>query len=522
MVNVFMISRLRRTFALGALALGCGLLTSACQKVPLLAPSGSIITLLATTSALPVNGSTEIIAQLIEPSGTPPQRGTLVTFTTTLGTMRPSEAETDVTGRAVVTFHAGTGSGTATISAISGGVSVVGANALKIAVGTAAVGGITVSANPTSLSAAGGTSTITASVVDAGGNSLASVPVTFSTDNGTLSASVVTTDASGQAQTLLTTGRTAIVTATAGVSTTGTGTGATAATAPSNKVTVNVNASATVAFSAFTPNPALAGQPVSFTLTVTPATTGGGTIRQVVVNFGDGQSQTLGPVQGAMPLTHIYNSSGVYPVTATATDSNGDQFVGVANVTVNPRPGLPVTISASANPRAGTATTFAISTTPSTGASITSIVVSFGDGQSVTLQGNATSVQHVYATSGEKTVTASATDTTGARGSGSTVIFVQPGTGGTGVVIASFTVTPPTGPAATTTFTFNSAGSSSTAGTIVSFVWQFGDGTPTTSTSNTTITHSYAVAGPGNYQVILTVIDSQGNSESTTRTVPAT
>jgi PKD domain-containing protein len=519
-----MITRTYRSVASIAVLAGLSILASSCQKVPLLAPSGSIITLLATTSALPVNGSTEIIAQLIEPSGTPPQRGTLVTFTTTLGSIRPSEAETDASGRAIVMFHAGTGSGTATISAISGGVSVVAANALKIAVGTAAVGGITVSANPTSLSAAGGTSTITASVFDAGGNNLASVPVTFSTDNGTLSASVVTTDASGQAQTLLTTGRTAIVTATAGVSTTGTGTGtgATTTTAPSNKVTVNVNASATVSFGAFTPTPALAGQPVSFTLTVTPAATGGGTIRQVVVNFGDGQSQNLGAVQGATPLSHIYNGSGVFSLTATATDSNGDQFQGAANVTVNPRPGLPVTISSSANPRAGTPTTFAISATPSSGASITSIRVNFGDGQSVTLPGNATSVQHVYATSGEKTVTASATDTTGASGSGSTVIFVQSGTGGTGVVIASFTVTPPTGAAATTTFTFNSSGSSSTAGTIVNFVWQFGDGTPTQSTTNTTITHSYAVAGPGTYQVILTVIDSQGNSESTTRSVTAT
>jgi hypothetical protein len=496
---------------------GLAILTSSCQKVPLLAPSGSIITLLATTSALPVNGSTEIIAQLIEPSGTPPQRGTLVTFTTTLGTIQPSQAETDVTGRAVVRFHAGVGSGTAVISAISGGVAVASANALKIAVGNAAVGGITVSANPTSLSAAGGTSTINASVFDGGGNSLAGVPVTFSTDNGILSSSVVTTDGSGQAQTLLTTGRTSIVTATAGVSTTGTGT--TAGVAPSGKVTVNVNASATVAFGAFTPSPAVVGQPVTVTLTVTPATTGGGTIRQVVVDFGDGQSQPLGPVQGPTSLSHTYNSSRVFTLTATATDSNGDSFAGVANLNVNPRPGLPVTISSSANPRAGTPTTFAISATPSSGASITSIRVNFGDTQSVTLPGNATSVQHVYATSGEKTVTANATDTTGATGSGSTVIFVQTGTGGTGVVIASFTFSPPTGAAATTLFTFNSAGSSSTAAAIVSYVWQFGDGTPTTSTSNTTITHSFAVAGPGTYQVILTVVDAQGNSESTTRSV---
>jgi large repetitive protein len=518
-----MIPRYRARFALVALALGCGFLIAACQKVPLLAPSGSIITLLATTSALPVNGSTDIIAQVIEPSGTPPQRGTLVTFTTNLGSLQPSEAETDTSGRAIVKFVAGTGSGTATISAISGGVAVATTNVVRISVGTAAVGGIVVSANPTTLSAAGGSSTITAAVTDAGGNVLSGVPVTFSTDNGTLSSSVVTADAAGQAVTVLTTSRTAKITATAGVTTPGTGTGGTpATTAPTGTVTVNVNAAATVVFGAPTPNPGLVGQPVTFTLTITPAATGGGQVRQVVVNFGDGSSQTLGPVQGATTLSHTYDSSGVFQLTATVTDSNGDQFVGAGNVVVNPRPGLAVSISASSNPRAGTPTTFSISATPSAASSITSVVVNFGDGQSVTLQGNATSVQHVYASSGEKTVTARATDTTGASGSGSTVIFVQAGSGGTGIVIASFTVTPATGPAATTTFNFNASASSSTAAAIVSYVWQFGDGTQVT-TSTPTTTHSYAAVGAGTYIVQLTVIDgaSPPNSESTTRTVIA-
>src|SRR5580765_1903078 len=90
-----------------------------CSKVPLLAPSGSTITLTSAATALPVNGSTDIIAQVIEPAGTPPQRGTLVTFTTNLGSVQPSEAETDTSGRVVVKYIAGSGSGTATITAIS-------------------------------------------------------------------------------------------------------------------------------------------------------------------------------------------------------------------------------------------------------------------------------------------------------------------------------------------------------------------------------------------------------------------
>src|ERR1700737_1715590 len=97
--------------------------STACQRVPLLAPSGSSITLTASATALPSNGTTDIIAQVIQPSGTPPHSGTHVTFTTTLGTIQPSDATTDVGGRAVVKFVAGGQSGTATIQAISGGVS---------------------------------------------------------------------------------------------------------------------------------------------------------------------------------------------------------------------------------------------------------------------------------------------------------------------------------------------------------------------------------------------------------------
>src|SRR5512138_2814229 len=123
MFTAFMVSRLRRASALAALAGASALSIVACQKVPLLAPSGSTITLTSTATALPTGGSAEIIAQVIEAAGTPPHEGTHITFTTSLGTIQPSEAETDISGRAVVRFVAGTTSGTATITAISGGVS---------------------------------------------------------------------------------------------------------------------------------------------------------------------------------------------------------------------------------------------------------------------------------------------------------------------------------------------------------------------------------------------------------------
>src|SRR3954454_14038067 len=114
MVSLQMIIRARRPFLFGVFILAPALLAAACDKVPLLAPTGSVITLVSPVTALPANGATNIPAQIIEASGTPPQRGTLVSFTTTLGIIQPSEAETDVNGRATVRFQAGAGSGTAT------------------------------------------------------------------------------------------------------------------------------------------------------------------------------------------------------------------------------------------------------------------------------------------------------------------------------------------------------------------------------------------------------------------------
>src|SRR5882672_1120630 len=110
MVIVFMISRLFDRFPVMAVLFGSALLSGACSKVPLLAPSGSSITLTSAATALPVNGTADIIAQVLEAAGTPPQDGTLVTFTTTLGTIEPSEARTSG-GRVIVKFRAGTSNG---------------------------------------------------------------------------------------------------------------------------------------------------------------------------------------------------------------------------------------------------------------------------------------------------------------------------------------------------------------------------------------------------------------------------
>src|SRR3954447_13541007 len=204
MVIVLMVSRSLRSATLASLVAAVAL-SAACQKVPLLAPAGSTMTLTTAASTLPINGSTDVIAQLIEAGGVPPHEGTRVTFTTSLGRLQPSEADTDVSGRAIVRFIA-TSSGVASITALSGGTSIPAANAIKIQIGAAAVGGVSLQANPTTLPSAGGTTDLTATISDTSGNPLPGVPVSFSIDTatgssgaGSFTASVVTSDANGRA-----------------------------------------------------------------------------------------------------------------------------------------------------------------------------------------------------------------------------------------------------------------------------------------------------------------------------------
>jgi PKD domain len=58
------------------------------------------------------------------------------------------------------------------------------------------------------------------------------------------------------------------------------------------------------------------------------------------------------------------------------------------------------------------------------------------------------------------------------------------------------------------------AGSSSPNGWIVSYTWQWGDGTPDTISSSPTASHVFS--GPGTFSVVLTVADNAGAAASAT------
>ncbi len=411
----------------------------ACEKVPLLAPSGSSIVLTAPTNAMSASGSTTIVAQVLEASGTPPHSGTQVTFTTTLGQVEPSEAATDANGRVTVTFAPRGASGTAVITAGSGGATTGSTGALRIAVGSAAVGRVIVVASPNPVLASGGAATITANVVDLNGNALPAVPVSFSASAGSLAAALVNTDASGAASTTLSTTTQSTVTATVGVSSsssggtnpgtgtgTSTGTGSTS-TQVSGTVTVNVAVAPGVLITTPT-TPPNKGLPASYTFVVTAAAANGSAVRGVSVDWGDGTKEELGSFTGSQSQTHVYSRDGSFQISATVTDIAGNANTTRTTVTVIPVPRPTVTVTATPQTVVVNGTvTFNIQVLPPTGIGVQRTSISYGDGVTEDL-GGATSVTrtHRYTTSGQKAVTVTVLDTAGQTTEGTTSVSVTP------------------------------------------------------------------------------------------------
>ena len=188
-----------------------------CERGPLLAPSGTFITLIPSAVTVPIDGSAEITAILIEGGFTPPtgqdttgsitpgvgtpvHNGTVVNFLTTLGRIEPAEGRTQ-NGRVTVRIFGDGRSGTATITAISGPAS----QTLEIAIGTSSADRIEATASPQTLPSGGGQSTIQARVIDLQGNALSGVNVSFTATNGNIAPSSARTTTSGTATATLNT-----------------------------------------------------------------------------------------------------------------------------------------------------------------------------------------------------------------------------------------------------------------------------------------------------------------------------
>jgi len=409
---------------------------SACDKVPLLAPTGSVITLFPVSSTVPLNSEVEIVATVIEQgtatapptppptngdgttpppggttstptpgAGTPVHNGTVVTFTTTLGRIEPAEARTS-NGQVRVKFISGNQSGTAIVTAFSGGAS---GRLENLRVGTAAVERVIVTANPQTLGASGGTTEISARVEDAGGLAVVGVPVTFATSSGQISPNPGTTDQNGIARGTLTTTREAIVTATVAGQT-------------SEQLTIGLNPRTGVSITGPTTTVA-AGQPVTFTVNVNPEAN----ITDVVVDYGDGSSDSLGALSGSTTVSHVYQEAATYRVSAEASDASGFSEEVSTSVTVLPAQPPTVTLTATnSTPTVGELVQITASVSGAT-SSIIRYEWTFGPGADRPTQTTSSNrVSVTWSTIGTKIVTVRVIQASGPDGDNSIPITVRP------------------------------------------------------------------------------------------------
>jgi len=217
-------------------------------------------------------------------------------------------------------------------------------------------------------------------------------------------------------------------------------------------------------------------------------------------DFGDSTNAT------GIIVNHAYSEDGTYTVTLTVTDDDDATASAGATKTVLNRPPVAIFTESAETVLVDEVIYFNASVSHDPDGSIVSYFWDFGDGT------NATDVttEHAYADNGVYTVTLTITDNDGATTSATATKNVE--------------VTPPVAiftESAVTVYTgefiyFNASASYDSDGVLVSYFWDFGDGTNATG-----VTAEYAYTDNGNYTVILTVTDDDGvtNSATTTKTV---
>lgn len=197
-------------------------------------------------------------------------------------------------------------------------------------------------------------------------------------------------------------------------------------------------------------------------------------------------------------------------------DSDGDGFTNIVEINALTFPGNPSDFPSTANqpptadpngPYNGTVNVpvqFNGSGSSDPDGTIASYAWNFGDGSTDT----GVNPTHAYATSGNFTVTLTVTDDAGATDSATTTATIGNGN--------QAPMADPNGPYTGTVGTplqFDGTASTDPDGTIVSYIWDFGDGS---SGTGATPTHTYSVAGV--YNVTLMVTDNEGATDSSTST----
>ena len=280
---------------------------------------------------------------------------------------------------------------------------------------------------------------------------------------------------------------------------------------PSDSPSVGLTSSATSAIAV--------GTAVTFTVTASsPGNPANVFLKNIRLDFGDGQSADLGASPGAVP--HLYSAAGTFTASATATDTSGNQGKASLTIVVNapskPTPSVGLSSTATNPTSAGTVVTFTVTASiPGSPANdfIQSIHLDFGDGQSADLGGTPGAVPHLYSVGGTFTASATATDTNGSQGKASLTIVVSAPSRPAPSVGLTSNATNPTPVGTVVTFTVTASIPGNPANDFIQSIrLDFGDGQSTdlgAAPPGGGVPHSYAAAGT--YTPSATATDTNGS-----------
>jgi PKD repeat protein len=148
-------------------------------------------------------------------------------------------------------------------------------------------------------------------------------------------------------------------------------------------------------------------------------------VRDVTVNFGDGEQQSLGAISGSTTVQHTYDEEGTYNVRATATEASGFTEQVATALTVLPGQPPAVTIQASNNnPTIGETVIFTATVSGAT-STVLRYEWDFGNGaepRTAITTGNRATAS--YTSLGSKVITVRVVQASGPSGEGTTSVVV--------------------------------------------------------------------------------------------------
>ena len=229
----------------------------------------------------------------------------------------------------------------------------------------------------------------------------------------------------------------------------------------------------------------------------------GGSITSYYWDFDDGASANV-----TTPITtHTYTAVGDRNVTLTVTDNETLTDTAWDIVTVRDYP-VAIFTHSPERPIVDETVTFDASLSTPEGGSITSYYWDFDDGASANVTTPITT--HTYTAVGDRNVTLTVTDNETLTDTAWDIVTVRD------YPVATFTYSP-AAPLVNEMVTFNASLSTPDNGTIISYYWDFGDGSSPVTEADPITNHTYTTFGT--FTVTLTITDSEDLTDDFSDTI---